>query len=153
MAILLNLFRISLAALPFKTTNVYLAYTQSVPNSNTTTAYLSKNGVATPLANNFNSSQANRLLINGSDIYVAGGVFNVWESQMTAVYWKNNTLYTLPPIPGSNLVANRTSDIAVSGNDVYVAGQSQGAAVYWKNSVAVKLANSISVANGIAVVH
>lgn len=46
----------------------------------------------------------------------------------------------------------KAKSIAVSGNDVYVAGTVNGYATYWKNGIAVKLSNVESDANAILLV-
>jgi len=74
-----------------------------------------------------------------TDVYVAG-----WENSSPdssavslAKYWKNGNAVVLSEKP------SRASFIAVSGNDVYVAGQVAGSnhdiAVYWKNGVEIDL--------------
>jgi len=91
------------------------------------------------------------------DVYMAGLVFNNSNGYTKAVYWKNNEPVYLTD--GSTRELARA--IAVSGNDVYVAGtefteQRITQAKYWKNGVPVILTdgtkqagvNSITVAGG-----
>ena len=78
-----------------------------------------------------NLPSATTAVTPGTDVYVAGGYAT--PTSGVAAYWKNGTLVTLND--GFSLF-----DIAVSGNDVYVAGSSLGAlqldhAAYWKNGV------------------
>lgn len=84
----------------------------------------------------------------GPGVYVCG-----YTNLTSAVYWKDGTEVVL----GN---AYNTTDIALYGDDVYVAGNigfplagggSANAAVYWKNGVLIKLGNNPSYANSIAV--
>ncbi len=100
------------------------------------------------------SSPTGVMLTPSPDVYVAGGTFNS-QNLETAVYWKNGTVTTLGN-PGDGSAANA---IAVSGNDVYVAGIEgihNNVAKYWKNGVPVALtdgthnasANAIAISSG-----
>ena len=74
------------------------------------------------------------LLLNGSDIYVAGSrvdsAGNVW-----AAYWKNGVMDTLANYPGTTI--SGAWAIVLAGSDVYVAGDAvvNGVlwGVFWKN--------------------
>ncbi|MBC9930572.1 hypothetical protein [Chitinophaga qingshengii] len=69
------------------------------------------------------------------DVYVVGyqiGTNGISEAK----YWKNGTGVTL----ATNYAEAR--DIAISGNDVYIAGTEHEVAKYWKNGVAVSLSNT-----------
>jgi hypothetical protein len=80
------------------------------------------------------ASSAECLLLNGSDIYVAGSrvdsAGNVW-----AAYWKNGVMDTLANYPGTTM--SNAWSIVIAGSDVYVAGVAfvNGAlwGVFWKN--------------------
>jgi len=82
---------------------------------------------------------ATSIAIGGdSDVYVVG---NLYEQPLSTMeYWKNGNLASIH----NNTLMNANS-IAVSGNDVYVAGfisdstLAYSAAVYWKNDSVYKL--------------
>ena len=112
-----------------------------------------KNGTLTRLSPDSAYSQALCVTLHGNDVYFGGltGNLSVNTSTQTgyrtyAVYWKNG----VPVVLGDGAVTS----IAVSGSDVYAAGQSSiesGApSSYWKNGVPVPLPGSTSV-NAIAV--
>jgi hypothetical protein len=73
-----------------------------------------------------------------TDVFVAGFVENNNGSE-SAIYWKNGAATILPDLGHSS----EAHAIAVSGNDVYVAGiegnGTQDLAVYWKNGAPVVL--------------
>ena len=88
-----------------------------------------------------------------TDVYVAGYQSSPSGSTSNAKYWKNGTEFVL----GTSVSFSEAYAIAVSGNDVYVAGRvagdPQGKACYWKNGVEVDLTDGSadSLANSIAV--
>jgi hypothetical protein len=137
--------------------DLYIAYSERGAGQ-ISISYVSKNGVKTQLQNDDPSmaSYVGNLFINGSDVYVAGGISswtgNVKDSSK-AVYWKNGVLYKLPQPDGGTSNNVGAQNITVSGGDVYVDGDSLGAAVYWKNGVPEQIGARHSAANGIAIVH
>ena len=88
--------------------------------------------------------------IPDTDIYAAGYI--VKNGIYHGIYWKNGTAVTLTTVPSN------AYSVAVSGNDVFIAGaiqcaNNQWVAAYWKNDVVYKLMDSLysSAATSIAV--
>ena len=116
-----------------------------------------KNSQATNLTDGSNSAYATSIAVSGTDVYVAG---IEWDGQSyqdasgysyrksVAKYWKNGNPVSLT----DGTEDAEAKSIAVSGNDVYVAGTVAGHATYWKNSIAVTLSNVESDANSIFLV-
>jgi FKBP-type peptidyl-prolyl cis-trans isomerase len=71
---------------------------------------------------------------NQVDVYVAGGCANS-AGNYTAMYYKNGQ----PGIPLTNAERGSATAVTVAGTDVYVAGDLDGKAVYWKNGQLVAL--------------
>jgi hypothetical protein len=96
-----------------------------------------KNGVKVLLPN---AASTKGMAISGSDVYVAGEIFNA-DDEWIACYWKNGILTTLTTHPSF------VNAIAISGEDVYIAGCDErdhyitdddywiptAKACYWKN--------------------
>lgn len=114
-----------------------------------------KNGSPIVLPDGLVSSTANSIAVSGNDVYVAGvssdgKVFNNGKINGVAKYWKNGNPVNLTD--GSKDIW--TTSIAVSGTDVYVAGNDEDSvAKYWKNGTLVNLTNGSTGAevNSIAV--
>jgi IPT/TIG domain len=94
-----------------------------------------KNGtVLSTLTDGVNNAEATAITVVGTEVFVAGRDGNVSK------YWRNGNAVALT----DGKVVSRTSAIAVSNGDVYVAGYEDnylayGVAKYWKNGVAVDL--------------
>jgi hypothetical protein len=118
-----------------------------------------KNGVGILLPNHYSEAHSNfpapattGITVSGGDIYVCGRDFDPVTNTFVAAYWKNGQEIML----NSNSRNSWSSSIAVSGNDVYVAGLEQFSfnlvATWWKNGIPVTADTSISSsANAIAV--
>ena len=115
----------------------------------TAAALYFKNGAPVNLTQNLPNVVAaftNGIAFSGSDVYVCGYLYAGSNDTADAVYWKNGTLTYLP----SGYMAKA---IAVSGNDVYVAGTPiHGGDVYWKNGAMQPLGPDAAIASCIAVV-
>jgi hypothetical protein len=106
-----------------------------------------KNGVPVRLSNTKFYANANAIVSSGGDIYIAGNENDV------AVYWKNGVEISLG---GRGSFAGA---IAVSGNNVYVAGYQGGAggisdAICWNNGNAMNFTsgeNAYARATGVTV--
>jgi hypothetical protein len=105
-----------------------------------------KNGQPVSLTDGTKAAYANCIVINGSDVYVAGQETANATAYDVAKYWKNGVAVSLTNA-SSDASAN---SITVVGNDVYVAGYENGTAAYWKNGQRVSL--SAGTATSIAVV-
>jgi hypothetical protein len=97
-----------------------------------------KNGVPLSIPNEMFT---HTIVVQGSDVYVTGKS----STAGGAIYWKNGVEVNL------NTPNAYTMGLAVSGNDVYVAGAENDKAVYWKNGQVVNLPDGGYMANAIAV--
>ncbi|MCX2473450.1 hypothetical protein OQZ33_03810 [Pedobacter sp. MC2016-05] len=77
-----------------------------------------KNGNAITLGRGSGSSDANAMVVSGSDVHIAGYEINA-AGKYVSKYWKNGTAISLTD-GTRDAYAN---DIFIQGNDVYIAGQ------------------------------
>lgn len=74
-----------------------------------------------------------QIVVNEHGIFIAGAYRDGNGNIEEIAYWKNGVLHRLP----NGQYGARFAGMAVSGSDVYIAGQSQeenaGVGVYWKN--------------------
>ncbi|MBL7696648.1 MAG: hypothetical protein JNK79_00750 [Chitinophagaceae bacterium] len=96
-----------------------------------------KNGVITELGNRLTNSSANGIYFSGNDMYVTGMEISV-PSNARAGYWKNGVFTKLTEVFGD------ARGLAVSGSDVYIAGNDLDTAVYWKNGQKFTLEKGIA---------
>ena len=137
-------------AITVNNNTVFTAGWQTVSNgSQQATSWA--NGIPTSVTpdNSTTSSNAFAIAIDGSDVYMAGFIFDSYKKYSEAVYWKNGT----ETILSTSQFSSQANAIAVSGGNVYVAGYINGVATLWTNGVAVPLTNSplTSMANAIAI--
>jgi hypothetical protein len=98
--------------------------------------------------------------VSGNDVYFAGQEFfsvpTEFQPDFVAhpVYWKNQTAIELDPDPLTPAIG-RCTGIALSGADIYLAGQEYAGSAYkpcsWKNGAISFLSNGSGSANGISV--
>jgi hypothetical protein len=105
-----------------------------------------KNGVAIRLTDGLTDtipSFATAIVVSGSDVFACGVQGDPGDPTFAqAKYWKNGVVAELMDNVSHSVYA---SDIAVSGNDVYVSGWSTDQltkAIYWKNGIPVPLSSS-----------
>lgn len=138
---------------PEKAVDIYVGGTFTATNASTSAAYW-KNGVQIPLQDSLYGSSVNGIAVNGSDVYLSGSVYSASNPHGTythAAVWKNGSLTKLHDNLGSN-----ATGIILNGNDVYVTGtiiatNGVSVAAYWKNGVAVILADSLLNSAGTAI--
>ncbi len=110
---------------------------EKVSANNFSEALYWMNGQALQLQGNGDTClYANAVASSGSDVYICGGS-GIFDWQESPCYWKNG-ISKLLSTPG-NSPGYSAVDIAVSGNDVYIAGTDQEGSAYWKNGVRVAL--------------
>jgi hypothetical protein len=127
----------------------YIAGTERVTTSiigtppYTSRAFFSVNGSVSYLTNKEDGA-ARKIVLNNSDVYVAGEIDDRWVNQIPfgIIYtpkpaiWKNGT----PSILGN--IAGSVYSLDVSGNDIYSCGTLNGKPVIWKNGTITQLSNS-----------
>ena len=120
-----------------------------------------KNGLGISLPDTLGGSPGvSSLIISEGDIYLTGTDHEYPNGNYGVVYWKNSG-YGIHLVPlGVTIHHSSGRSIAVSNQDVYVAGDLDYSAEYWKNGNAVRLhvdsmfnsnyslANSICISNG-----
>lgn len=101
-----------------------------------------KNGEVTVLAD---SGSVEAIFVLKGDVYASG--YLIEDGAKVPVFWKNTTAVNLQATGGTV-----TTKIYVSGDDIYVAGNDNGEAVYWKNGTRVGLGQTMQISD-IAVVN
>jgi hypothetical protein len=108
-----------------------------------------KNGVKTdlPLAEGEYRGSADKIIVDGTDIYILGTVDN--GSRSLGCYWKNGALSVL-------LNSGYATDFAVSNADMYIVGHYQPSSdvsaipCYWRNGIKTDLAIGPGGTQGVA---
>lgn len=83
------------------------------------------------------------------DIYVAGYVHEAERERYVATLWTNGVATALPAVNSDS----RAFSVAVSGSDVFVAGDDGGVATVWKNNSATVLSSSAKAMSVFVDVH
>jgi hypothetical protein len=91
-----------------------------------------KNGVETKLSSALGDVNLSSIAVAGGDVFLGGTIINGSGSIWT--YWKNG----VPSMPGSPS-GIEVGGIAVTDQDIYLAGVMDLAATVWKNGTPVKL--------------
>lgn len=96
-----------------------------------------KNGVITKVGDATVNTSVNSITVSGNDVYIAG------TRGENAVYWKNNTLITIPNDVNTSWAS--AYEVEVKNNDVYVLvyglGGPSNFVKYFKNGVATDCSN------------
>ncbi|KKO89269.1 hypothetical protein AAW12_24515 [Sphingobacterium sp. Ag1] len=83
------------------------------------------------------------IFVSGNDVYVAGMSRDPNTGESMAVYWKNGQEVVLAKGP----TFTQALAIAVSGSDVYVAGENSNRKVYWKNGQETNLTDCAEISS------
>jgi len=117
--------------------DVYAAGNIVATNGKSVAAYW-KNGVVTKLTDSSSHAFAKSILVNGSDVYVAG--YEMVNNIQNATYWKNGVKNVLSSQP------SEAYSIAMNSEGVYVAGYAIDpdpyvymVTTYWKNGIPMGL--------------
>jgi hypothetical protein len=139
--------------------DVYVAGMGYIPPAQHSVAMYWKNGVRVNLTDGANDSQATDIVVSGNDVYVCGYenmyVNGTPNGHNVVAYWKNGVRTNCTD--GSlDAGTGKGSCIAVSGGDVYIAGEVlygftfpniyHMAACYWKNGVQINLTDPVDYA-------
>ncbi|RPD44455.1 hypothetical protein [Paracnuella aquatica] len=116
-------------------------------------AIIWKNGIVTKLNRNALPAKARGVALNGSDVYISGEDYN----SSRVVYWKNGLTTALGSLVGKdptrgNYIGVYGYDMAVTGNDVYVVGDTAQKAIYWKNGIGTMLSANNAYGTATAIV-
>ncbi len=111
-------------------------------------------GKTLPLSPTMIYGLASAIAIGNGNVYLAGEEGNNTISQR-AVYWRNDTVYSLHT---SSSLASSANCIAIAGKDVYVGGDETEAgnttgstAKIWKNGTGISLSDGLKVASVLAI--
>jgi hypothetical protein len=114
--------------------DVYVMYNQVKTKGGPVQAHYAKNGVDVQLPTDLGIGYGTDMLINGNDTYITGYTGHpdsLLGTHTEAILWKNNALQKLYDSGTSNNAY--AGAVAISGNNVYIAGEAGGILGYWKN--------------------
>jgi hypothetical protein len=124
--------------------DTYVAGAQYLGNSTILKATYWKNGTPVDLTDGIHSGSAVALAIyvSGTDVYVAG-IEEIRDNNNGIVnraprLWKNGVSVSLNT--PANSIFNSVSSILVTGTDIYIGGQYNGAGAVWKNGTMISTA-------------
>jgi hypothetical protein len=113
--------------------DVYVAWTESKKNGYDMAVY-NKNQNRFVLDSLSPEVKCQAICSSGSDVYIAGVMYDSVSKKNQAVYWKNGAPIK---IQATNEINTYASGIVAAGNDVYISGEASSSnadyAVYWKN--------------------
>ena len=131
--------------------DVYVAWTESKKNGYFMAVY-NKNQNTFVLDSLSPTVSCHAICSSGSDVYIAGNLYDSVSKKNLAVYWKNGTTIKIPATNEDNTYA---SGIVAAGNDVYISGEAgllkTGYAVYWKNGIEHRITDGSFPATAIAI--
>ena len=122
--------------------DVYVAGAQYLGNSNILKATYWKNGTPVDLTDGIHSGSAHATVVyvSGTDVYV-GGIEEIRDINTGGIIneaprlWKNGV--SVPITAPVNGLFNGVTAILVTGSNVYLGGQYNGAAAVWKNGTMI----------------
>jgi hypothetical protein len=124
--------------------------------SGVSTATYWLNGAPQYLSDSTINTRASSITLGGNDVYISGTGLVIKGSPLSFIdssylmYWKNNILQD--PTDSLNKSANMTvGAIAVSGDNIYIAGTFNNYATLWKNDALTQLTNAKSIGLGLAI--
>lgn len=124
----------------------------------TKAAYWKNGKVITVDDGSYTRATVNDMVINNTDIYLAGSAYDITLGYKVPCYWKNGIKKTLP----SNDSGGDVTNIITEKNDIYISGSIRrypiigyqtDQAAYWKNDILNTVAKDefASVATGITI--
>ena len=132
--------------------DVYVAWTETKKNGYNMAVY-NKNQNTFVLDSLSPEVKCTGICSSGTDVYIAGVLYDSVSKKNQAIYWKNAVPVKIQAADENNSYA---SGIVAAGNDVYISGEASSSsgdyAVYWKNGIEHRITNGSfpAAANAIA---